>query len=186
MPKMESFDGKRQTTVKEHLREIKSGKTIVVRQHHRNLKGETRYVLGQDNKFHLTDRNDRDWHDGIPQKLLDDSITQITDIMDAKVRRDINNEFTEKFNNKYFENIPTDELFNIIKSNGFVPLMEDNTEWEGWLLGSKGRVEIMLGNKDSSLEKDESTFYNEVENAMFVLSWYKMPSGNYEVVPYIS
>jgi hypothetical protein len=67
-------------------------------------------------------------------------------------------------------------------------LQEDNTPWEGMLLGDNESVLIPLGvrRRRSMGEGKYEEFYEPVKNAGLALSWYKMPSGRYEITVYIA
>lgn len=88
--------------------------------------------------------------------------------------------------------IPLDTIFNAIMSEGLVPLQEDGTEWAGILCGAEGQMLLPLGDLietfgDGTLVTDggEPHVFKETKHALS-LSWYKMPSGRYETVQYVS
>lgn len=63
----------------------------------------------------------------------------------------------------YFPSIPVTELAEIVAAHGF-----DATDFEGIYTGREGRASIDIGPKHA-----------------VQLSWYKMPSGNYEIIAYV-
>ncbi len=75
----------------------------------------------------------------------------------------------------YHSFIPLAEMFGLCESNGLMPLQEDGTPWSGVLWGVDGRTSIDL--RDTATGKI---------NRWLNISWYKMPSGRYEVTAYIS
>jgi hypothetical protein len=77
----------------------------------------------------------------------------------------------------YHKSVPLEGVFNVLKSNGLIPIQEDKTEWAGLLCGAEGNTNINLKCSNCNLE---------ISNSMLVLSWYKMTSGNFEVNAYIS
>lgn len=82
-----------------------------------------------------------------------------------------NRELDELVRNKYFSAIPLDRIYDIVETSGLSFMPEDK---ECILCGREGRATWDLRWNNKSADK------------MLVLSWYKMPSGKYEVVPYIS
>ena len=61
-------------------------------------------------------------------------------------------------------------------------LQEDGTPWQGMILGREGRASFNLAIDGT---ENDFGFYTAIENAL-VMSWYKMQSGRWEVVAYIS
>lgn len=84
-----------------------------------------------------------------------------------------NDQIYSLVNNKYFQSIPNDKLFDIVKSAGF---RFDPEEEEFFLVGRDGKATWQL--------HDES---GRAVNHMLVLQWHKMDTtGRYEVVAYVS
>ncbi len=82
----------------------------------------------------------------------------------------------------YFDNIPLEELFQIASNNGYTPIMEDNTEWQGLLCGRSESVVFELARSDT---KDSNGFYVSDKRPIGLsLSWYVMESGKVEIVAY--
>lgn len=70
----------------------------------------------------------------------------------------------------YHPAIPLKEIFKIVSDNGGMVIDESGQEWSGFLCGESGRVNFDIsGIKSNGLN----------------LSWYKMPSGRYEIVAYM-
>lgn len=111
-------------------------------------------------------------------------------------RKMANDKIHEVLKQTYFNGVPLDAIFDSLKSIGIVPLQEDNTRWDGLLVGREGQANIRLGFDESSNTSFEYPFpeetgglttYQPIENAMLVLTWHKMEeSGRYEVIGYIS
>lgn len=105
-------------------------------------------------------------------------------MLKVNIRKKINKELQNLTSpNKYFFSIPLQEIKDILKKYDIVLLQEDNTEWSGWLLGNNSQTNFTLGNIKS---KNSEGFYSSYKNCMLVLTWYKMQSGKYEIVAYIS
>ena len=90
----------------------------------------------------------------------------------------------------YFDTIPLDGLFSILQNEGIVVIMEDNREWQGFLCGESADVNFVLADQTKPETPDwgsEFTVYNHViENVELRLTWYRMPSGRYEIVAYLT
>jgi hypothetical protein len=85
----------------------------------------------------------------------------------------------------FHKQIPFSAIQGVIEKYGYELVQEDGTPWSGFLVGgaecgspeaAKQRATIDI------VKKDDRT---PVNNAL-ILMWCKMPSGNYEVVSYIS
>ena len=84
-----------------------------------------------------------------------------------------NDRIYDLINNKYFQSIPNDQLFQIVRDAGF---RFDPEEEEFILVGRDGRATWQL--------HDEA---GRAVNHMLVLQWHKMDrTGRYEVVAYVS
>ncbi len=91
----------------------------------------------------------------------------------SKGAKKANEEIYDLLHNKYFQSIPNDELFAIVRRAGF---RFDPLEEEFILTGREGKATWQL--------HDETG--REV-NHMLVLTWHKMDrTGRYEVVAYVS
>jgi hypothetical protein len=84
--------------------------------------------------------------------------------------------------NRYFGSIPLSGIFDILQTEGLTLLQEDSTQWSGFLCGDSGMGTFDLGFSDS---KNSEGMYTPAGNN-FVMSWYKMTSGRYEIVAYVS
>jgi len=69
----------------------------------------------------------------------------------------------------YYPSIPLDKVFEAVENQGGSVVDEDGSKWSGFLIG------------------DDSHCTFETTLKIFIyLSWYKMGSGNYEIVCYAS
>lgn len=85
----------------------------------------------------------------------------------------------------HFSGVPMQEIANICKSNGLIPVQEDLTEWSGIFCGSEGRATIYLADMDSwKGDPSDMTFPKIVDN-MICISWLKLRT-QYDVCTYIS
>jgi hypothetical protein len=89
----------------------------------------------------------------------------------ANTRKNRVNKFLNILGKHYFTEIPLDKIFAFVET-GFESKIidEDGTPWSGLLLGDNSRTTFKIEN---------------IKYTLF-LSWYKMPSGNYEIVAYVS
>jgi hypothetical protein len=132
-------------------------------------------------------------------KKLDMYLTEITDHIPKKwlssqllkvgVRKKINAQIQKVLKPTYFKEIPLDDLFDILDKNGIKPIQEDNTEWAGWLLGGVKKTEMVTFNlawKDEYERDQGKKRYKAIKNAVLIMTYYKMQSGKYEIVSYVS
>jgi len=104
--------------------------------------------------------------------------------LNAPIRKKINGELTKL--PTYNEGIPLDLIENILQKYNLLLLQEDNTPWSGFITGAEGHALFSLGYLDTAYEQNGLTAYTPIENAGLSMSWYKMQSGKYEIVTYIS
>lgn len=104
----------------------------------------------------------------------------------AALRKKINNEIFKLLKPTYFRRIPLGDIVAVLKKHHVVMLQEDNTEWAGLLCGEDERAVIELADEDTFLPIGKVKMYVPYTNAMLILSWFRMPSGNYEVLCYVS
>ncbi len=95
----------------------------------------------------------------------------------------------------YFaEGVPLDEMSDALKDMGIIMVMEDFTEWSGFLCGSHGecfiRLAPMTTMKEGTAPFNEGLeFYEPYENTGLRLTWYKCESrrdAKFEVIGYIT
>jgi len=87
----------------------------------------------------------------------------------------------------YHKQIPLGDIFNVLANNNLIPIQEDGTRWSGLLIGGhecgtekakdqRANIPLVMKNKGEwSLTTSD-----------LILSYCKMPSGNYEIVCYLS
>ena len=95
----------------------------------------------------------------------------------ATFKKKLNNLISDIMAPNYFREFPIDEIDGVLRKNGLMLVQEDGTPWEGFFTGREGRANIELATTDT----------NEIiENCTLALTWYKMGSGKYEIVAYLS
>jgi hypothetical protein len=99
------------------------------------------------------------------------------------VRSKINKEIGDLVNGQYFDKIPLDSLFKILEKYGVKVTQEDGTAWEGFITGNEGHTNFDLADLDTV--NDDGVYGVPVESWL-VFSWYRMQSGRYEVMAYVS
>jgi hypothetical protein len=97
----------------------------------------------------------------------------------GNIKKIINRNFGV-FCKQYFKTIPLDEIFGILRARQIEPIQEDGTVWSGFLTGSKGRATI-----DLAIYDPDSETLKPVIGSALILTWYKMGSGNWEVIAYL-
>lgn len=104
--------------------------------------------------------------------------------LDSATKRKVGKEVSAMSSgNKYYDAIPLKDMFDILDKYGIVALQEDNTPWSGMLTGRDGEATLPLAPKDS---KNDKGFYTPYSNVGVHFSWYKMESGRYEFIAYVS
>lgn len=89
--------------------------------------------------------------------------------------RAVNKELHALTTNQYFQSIPTQEIQTILDKYGMGTNVETNERvMDGIFTGHEGRMSEPIGKN----QKGEANMY-------FTMTWYKMPSGRYEIVPYV-
>lgn len=91
--------------------------------------------------------------------------------MTAKTR--IQKQLTALTKNTYFNSIPLDEIFDIIESEGGIVVDEAGDPWEGFLCGENSQATWKVINIQNT-------------KCWLTMTWYKMPSGRWEIVAYVS
>lgn len=102
------------------------------------------------------------------------SLLEASKNLNPSVKRKINNEIYKFTTNKYFNSIPINDLMEICKKQGVIVVDEAGDPWTGIITGSNSRDKFDLMQGDTKL------------NNVLVLTWYKMQSGRFEIVSYIS
>jgi hypothetical protein len=94
--------------------------------------------------------------------------------MDTKTKRTINHKLYDLTYNTYFDSIPLDKITTIFAESTVDIVDEAGNKWEGLLLGRNSHTTFALKE------------INKVLKFVLYLSWYRMPSGRYEIVAYLS
>jgi len=117
---------------------------------------------------------------------LHNYLNEKTSILNQSIKSKINREISDLLKPTYFNKIPLQPLFDILKKYGLIPLQEDRTYWDGFLLGGVKNTEQVYFDLGWESTKNERNQYEVIRNASLALSYYKMPeSGRYEVIAYI-
>jgi|WetSurSiteA1Bulk_404760.scaffolds.fasta_scaffold26415_2 hypothetical protein len=91
--------------------------------------------------------------------------------MNTTNKRHMNTKLSNLTRNVYFDEIPLDEIFAILRAEGTFAMQEDGTEWNGLLCGADGNCIFALFGSRYGMN----------------LSWHKMElSGRYEIVAYVN
>ena len=92
----------------------------------------------------------------------------------ATVRKATNNFLYAFTKNVYFDGVPIQEMQDFLRAHGADLLDDEGYPFKGFILGREGRTTFPI------------SFKGEVVNSKLALQWYKMPSGRFEVVAYVS
>ena len=106
----------------------------------------------------------------------------------ANIRRNINNRLFDL--GDYFDKLPVDDIFNILKEYDVYPIQEDGTHWSGLLLGSEAcgsdAARKQFASIDLVFKSDKYGGIYILANNYLVLRWCTMPSGRYELLVRVS
>ena len=97
----------------------------------------------------------------------------------ANIRKQVGNDLWKYTHNVYWEAIPLDDIFDDLAQYGLVPVQEDGTPWSGFLVGREGQAHIPFA-------REVDGVWQVVNNSVLFLNWYKMESGRYELVMYLT
>lgn len=103
----------------------------------------------------------------------------------ASIRNRINKDIHKILKPTYFKAIPLKAIMDSMGKHGVTLLDDDYTEWSGFFTGGvkdTQMVHFLLGWKDT---RDEKGMHRVIPNAAFTMSYFKMPSGKYEVIGYV-
>ena len=111
--------------------------------------------------------------------------------LDPTTREVINKQLyeltTPEHKTRFFHSIPFQDIMNILSTQGLVILQEDNTEWQGMLLGRSESASFEIASVDTAQKQEFGTTYTPISNAQLILQWHKMDNtGNYEINTYVS
>jgi hypothetical protein len=103
--------------------------------------------------------------------------------MRSSTKKDINRRL-HAISVTYHTGIPLHIIFGVLRDYEILALQEDHTEWSGLLVGEKAdNVSFELAHMDSKYGHRQ---YIPYSNTLLVISWYKMNTGRYEVIAYVS
>lgn len=87
------------------------------------------------------------------------------------------NTYLAKISKEYYKTVPLDVIFKRLAELDIIVVDEEGSDWQGFISGKEGRIRLDLVDRNTR---------EEITNSMLILTWYKMPSGKYEVVTYLS
>ena len=108
--------------------------------------------------------------------------------MPANIRKRLGNQIIN-LTQGYHDQIPLGAMFDVLKSEGFIPLQEGGTEWSGMLIGGAecGSDETRDQVANFPLAQRIGNELVPVSNCELYLSWCKMSeSGKYEITAYLT
>jgi hypothetical protein len=91
-----------------------------------------------------------------------------------KACKKVNAALMELTVNRYERHVPLGRVREALNALGFELLDEEGAPWSGLLCGDEGRATFDLSYLGTPVPR------------VLVLSWYRMPSGNFETVAYVS
>lgn len=100
------------------------------------------------------------------------------------------NKIIKKYVDKiYYKSVPVTLIEEALKEAGFALVNEDGTEFSAIFCGanSSSRLSYALASSyDASMHGGYGGYKYIVSNSSIIVSWYSMPSGNYEINVYAS
>lgn len=99
---------------------------------------------------------------------------KVTVSITKKLNKEIS-KFIKKNGGCYFDKFPIKQINDCFKRHNFELLNEDGTKFCAFFCGTNGKTSINYGSGNDIAEFSTLQF-----------SWYKMPSGKYEITTYIS
>jgi len=103
----------------------------------------------------------------------------------SSIRNRINKDINKILKPTYFKAIPLKAIMDAMEKHGVTLLDDDYTEWSGFFTGGVKDTQVvhfLLGWTDT---KDDRGMHRVIPNAAFTMSYFKMPSGKYEVIGYV-
>ena len=110
-------------------------------------------------------------------------------ILSPKIKKKVNKALNSLTINKHFDSIPLNDIKRILEQADIILLQEDGTPWSGFLLGDNATASIVVGDKNDVVKSYGDSIiavYRPFTNTSLQLSWYRMPSGKFEVSVYLS
>ena len=109
--------------------------------------------------------------------------------LSPKIKKKVNKALYTLTTNKHFDSIPLNDIKRILEQADLILLQEDGTPWSGFLLGDNATASIVVGDKNDVVKSYGDSIiavYRPFTNISLQLSWYRMPSGKFEVGAYLS
>ena len=125
-------------------------------------------------------------------KQIEENLTKPVKFLKPETKKSVNNQLRAL--GTYHDLIPMKGIDDALEHHGLKILQEDNTEWSGFLLGDSSHTSFPVAVIGSAQSKGvvgagtgkEWLSYEPVKNALLNLSWYKLDTGRYEILAYIS
>jgi len=106
--------------------------------------------------------------------------------INGSIRQSLNKAVNKAVSKNYYDEIPLTDIDNALRSEGYLLLQEDNTAWSGFLTGDDSGSTFTIGKLANKVKLHGKDTYSEVENSGLRMTWYKMSSGKYEIVKYVT
>lgn len=107
--------------------------------------------------------------------LIREAVGNVMREMAKPSTRAVNKELHALTVNKYFKSIPAQEIQAILDKYGMGINVETNERvMDGIYTGHEGRMSEPIGRTQQGKA-----------NVFFTMTWYKMPTGNFEIVTYV-
>ena len=129
-------------------------------------------------------------------RQIEENKTSAPKSLKPETRKSINRQLNEL--GTHHDAIPYKQISSIIEAHGLKILDEEKAEWTGFFVGATGEAKFEIapmGSKKVYTSTDtrfglvtipDFYVYEPMKNAILRLSWYKMDSGRYEILSYIS
>ncbi len=99
------------------------------------------------------------------------------------LRKSMNREIHTLLKPTYFDSIPLEGIDEILRRHGLALVQEDHTLWAGMLCGDSGQALFDVGVYHDGMGPRDIL---DATKFVLALSWYRMGSGRWEVISYIS
>ena len=119
------------------------------------------------------------------KKYMNEARTGYGKPLPAGLKNKINKGIQKIVKPTYFREIPLSDLFQVLNHFGIVALQEDQTEWSGFLTGGVDKTAQVYFDLGWVEDKDSDNRYLLIKNAKLAMSYFKMPSGKYEIISYV-
>lgn len=103
----------------------------------------------------------------------------------SSIRNRINKDIHKILKPTYFKAIPLKAIMDAMGKHGVTLLDDDYTEWSGFFTGGVKDTQMVHFKLGWSDTKDDKGMHRVIPNAAFTMTYFKMPSGKYEVIGYV-